>query len=78
MSCQNQKIEYEVLGYLGHGGFGQISKVRRLSDGKVRNHYSRRESSLTFLSYPQILAMKKINHLSKLDRKIRQYMDNEV
>lgn len=35
MPWQNKKTEYEVLKHLGNGAFGDISKIKRLSDGEV-------------------------------------------
>lgn len=35
MPWQNKKTKYEVLEHLGSGSFGEVTKVKRCSDGEV-------------------------------------------
>lgn len=39
MPWDKKKTEYEVLEHLGKGGCGEVWKVRRHSDGEVREAF---------------------------------------
>jgi hypothetical protein len=34
--CRGEMENYEPIGVLGKGSFGKVSKIRRISDGRVR------------------------------------------